>query len=433
MFLTGNPNFSINYKIMKVYKFGGASVKDAEGIRNLTKIVSGETDKLVIVVSAFGKTTNALEKVLKAWLPGESDYAVLLDEVYNQHLSVIADLFGSGTEEKGEIDISFAILRDYLLTSLKGEYDFEYDQIVSFGEIWSTIIVSEYLKKHFNSVSWCDIRENLITDDRYRDANVLWSESTKRIQRIFDFTRERIYVTQGFIGGTAAGHTTTLGREGSDYTAAILANILDAESVVVWKDVPGILNADPKWFPEALKLDEISYKEAVEMSFSGAKVIHPKTIKPLHNKNIPMYVRSFLDPEKNGTVIKVDATLRKVVPVFIIKESQILISILPKDFSFVMGDNLSRIFHSFITHGIKVNLVEASAVSIDVCVDDERSKVDVLISDLKTEFTAVYNDKIEMLTIRHYTSDAIALMTKGREILLEQKTRSTVRFVVRQE
>jgi len=433
VFLTGNPNFSINYKIMKVYKFGGASVKDAEGIRNLTKIVSGETDKLVIVVSAFGKTTNALEKVLKAWLPGESDYAVLLDEVYNQHLSVIADLFGSGTEEKGEIDISFAILRDYLLTSLKGEYDFEYDQIVSFGEIWSTIIVSEYLKKHFNSVSWCDIRENLITDDRYRDANVLWSESTKRIQRIFDFTRERIYVTQGFIGGTAAGHTTTLGREGSDYTAAILANILDAECVVVWKDVPGILNADPKWFPEALKLDEISYKEAVEMSFSGAKVIHPKTIKPLHNKNIPMYVRSFLDPEKNGTVIKVDATLRKVVPVFIIKESQILISILPKDFSFVMGDNLSRIFHSFITHGIKVNLVEASAVSIDVCVDDERSKVDVLISDLKTEFTAVYNDKIEMLTIRHYTSDAIALMTKGREILLEQKTRSTVRFVVRQE
>jgi len=417
---------------MKVYKFGGASVKDAEGIRNLTKIVSGETDKLVIVVSAFGKTTNALEKVLKAWLPGESDYAVLLDEVYNQHLSVIADLFGSGTEEKGEIDISFAILRDYLLTSLKGEYDFEYDQIVSFGEIWSTIIVSEYLKKHFNSVSWCDIRENLITDDRYRDANVLWSESTKRIQRIFDFTRERIYVTQGFIGGTAAGHTTTLGREGSDYTAAILANILDAECVVVWKDVPGILNADPKWFPEALKLDEISYKEAVEMSFSGAKVIHPKTIKPLHNKNIPMYVRSFLDPEKNGTVIKVDATLRKVVPVFIIKESQILISILPKDFSFVMGDNLSRIFHSFITHGIKVNLVEASAVSIDVCVDDERSKVDVLISDLKTEFTAVYNDKIEMLTIRHYTSDAIELITKGREILLEQKTRSTVRFVVRQ-
>ena len=244
---------------------------------------------------------------------------------------------------------------------------------------------------------------------------------------------KRIYVTQGFIGGTASGYTTTLGREGSDYTAAILANMLDAECVVVWKDVPGILNADPKWFPDARKLDEISYKEAVEMSFSGAKVIHPKTIKPLHNKNIPLQVRSFLTPEGNGTIIKADATLREIIPVFIKKEDQILISILPKDFSFVMGDNLSRIFHSFITHGIKVNLVEASAVSIDVCVDDERSKVEVLLDDLKTEYATVYNDKMEMLTVRHYTPEALALITEGREILLEQRTRSTVRFVVRQE
>jgi aspartate kinase len=418
---------------MKVYKFGGASVKDATGIKNLAKIVREESDNLIIVVSAFGKTTNALEKVLKAWLVGDNEFNTLLDEVYNGHLSVILDLFGNGTEVEGRLDISYALLRDYLLTSLKGEYDFEYDQVVSYGEIWSTIIVSEYLKKDFHYGEWIDIREYLITDDRYRDANVLWSESTKRIRSIFDFRKERIYVTQGFIGGTAAGRTTTLGREGSDYSAAIIANILDAECVVVWKDVPGILNADPKWFPEAHKLDEISYREAVEMSFSGAKVIHPKTIKPLHNKNIPLFVRSFLTPDEKGTVIKIDATLRTILPVFIRKEDQILISILPKDFSFVMGDNLSRIFHSFITHGIKVNLVEASAVSIDVCVDDERTKVDVLISDLKTEFTAIYNDKIEMLTIRHYTPDAIALITKGREILLEQKTRSTVRFVVRQE
>jgi aspartate kinase len=247
-----------------------------------------------------------------------------------------------------------------------------------------------------------------------------------------DFMKERIYVTQGFIGATVAGHTTTLGREGSDYTSAILANMLDAECVVVWKDVPGILNADPKWFPDARKLDEISYKEAVEMSFSGAKVIHPKTIKPLHNKNIPLLVRSFLIPEETGTVIKADATPKKIMPVFIKKEDQILISILPKDFSFVMGDNLSRIFHTFITHGIKVNLVEASAVSIDVCVDDERSKIEVLIDDLRTEFSAVYNEKMEMLTIRHYTPEAIERITVGREILLEQRTRSTVRFVVRQ-
>jgi aspartate kinase len=202
---------------------------------------------------------------------------------------------------------------------------------------------------------------------------------------------------------------------------------------VVWKDVPGILNADPKWIPEAQKLEEISYREAVEMSFSGAKVIHPKTIKPLHNKNIPLYVRSFLTPEEKGTVIKVDAILRKIMPVFIKKEDQILISILPKDFSFVMGDNLSRIFHSFISHGIRVNLVEASAVSIDVCVDDERPKVDSLILDLKEEYSAVYNENIEMLSIRHYTPEARELIIKGREILIEQRTRSTVRFVVRKE
>jgi aspartate kinase len=315
---------------------------------------------------------------------------------------------------------------------MKGKYDFEYDQVVSYGEIWSTLIVAEYLKKSLQKVDWCDIREILLTDDRYRDANVLWNESTKRVQKIFNFRKDLIYVTQGFIGGTIEGHTTTLGREGSDYTAAILANILDAECVVVWKDVPGILNADPKWFQDAQKIDEISYKEAVEMSFSGAKVIHPKTIKPLHNKNIPLHVRSFLTPGERGTVIKADIAIRKIEPVFIKKEEQILISIMPKDFSFVMGDNLSTIFHSFIAHGIKVNLVEASAVSIDVCVDDERTKVEVLLADLKTEFSIVYNEKMELLTIRHYTPEAIELITKGRETLLEQKTRSTVRYVVRQ-
>jgi aspartate kinase len=253
------------------------------------------------------------------------------------------------------------------------------------------------------------------------------------VQNIFDFLKKRIYVTQGFIGRTVSGHTTTLGREGSDYTAAVLANMLDAESVVVWKDVPGILNADPKWFPEATRLDEISYKEAVEMSFSGAKVIHPKTIKPLHNKSIPLYVRSFLIPGDEGTVIKADIKLRKIEPVFIKKEEQILISILPKDFSFVMGDNLSRIFHTFITHGIKVNLVEASAVSIDVCVDDERAKVDSLLDDLKMEYSAVYNENVELLSIRHYTLEAMERITSGREILMQQRTRSTARFVVRKD
>jgi aspartate kinase len=389
------------------------------------------SDDLVVVVSAFGKTTNALEKVLKAWLAEDTVYKILLDIIYKDHQSVIANLFTDKTSVKGDIDNSFARLKEYLLAEKRRNFDFVYDQVVSYGEIWSTIIVAGYLKTRVPDTEWIDIRENLLTDDRFRDANVLWSESTSRLQSVFNFDLNRVYVTQGFIGGTVAGQTTTLGREGSDYTAALIANMLNAESVVIWKDVPGILNADPKWFPDARKLDEISYREAVEMTFSGAKVIHPKTIKPLHNKNIPLHVRSFLNPFEEGTIIKAGASIKEIIPVFVKKEEQILISILPRDFSFVMGDNLSRIFHSFMVHGIKVNLVEASAVSIDVCLDDERPKVDALIYDLKSEFSAIYNENVEMLSVRHYTHEALDRITDGREILLEQRTRSTVRFVAR--
>ncbi len=418
---------------MKVYKFGGASVRDSAGILNLTDIVSKDTGSLVIVVSAFGKTTNALEKVLKYWLSGDAAYKVSLDEIYYFHQKVISGLFTEKSDVSGKIKLSFSKLKEYLISEKRKDYDFIYDQVVSQGEIWSTIIVSEYLKSQLTDVVWLDIREDLLTDDRFRDANILWSESTKRVQSVFDFNKNRIYVTQGFIGGTVNGLTTTLGREGSDYTAAIIANMLDAESVVFWKDVPGVLNADPKWLLPVEPLEEISYKEAVEMTFSGAKIIHPKTIKPLHNKGIPLFVKSFLDPEAEGTVIKQDPSLRKILPVFIKKENQILISILPKDFSFVMGDNLSLVFHAFMTNGIKVNLVQASAVSINVCVDDERFKVDALISDLKEEYSTVYNEKVEMLSIRHYDTEAISRLTKEREILLEQRTRSTVRYVVREE
>jgi aspartate kinase len=416
---------------MKVFKFGGASVKDGSGISNMVDIVARESDNLVLVISAFGKTTNALEKVLKAWISGDDPWEEQVDRIYDYHKSVIDDLLTDKTEITGQVGNSFATLKEYLAAEKKGGYDFEYDQIVSYGEIWSTMIVAAYLSTVIPGCAWIDIRGNLLTDDRYRDANILWSESRLRLQKIFDFTHNRIYITQGFIGGTVSGKTTTLGREGSDYTAAIIANLLDAEKVVFWKDVPGILNADPKWLPDARRLEEISYKEAVEMTFSGAKVIHPKTIKPLHNKNIPLHVRSFVNPDDAGTIIKTDAAIREIMPVFIRKEVQILLSILPKDFSFVMGDNLSRIFHSFNLHGIKVNLVEASAVSIDVCIDDERPKVDSLINDLTGEFSVVYNENVEMLSIRHYTVDAITRIIMDREILLEQRTRSTVRFVVR--
>jgi aspartate kinase len=417
---------------MKVYKFGGASVKDATGIRNLAQIVSGTDDKLVIVVSAFGKTTNALEKVLQTWIKGNSEYQQLLNEIYTYHFDVIGDLFDKDSPVHKLARESFMNLETYLKKGKKAEYDFEYDQVVSYGEVWSTIIVSEYLKKVFNKVRWIDIRKYLLTDDRFRDANVIWNESNERIRNAFQFIDSRIIVTQGFIGGTADGRITTLGREGSDYTAAILANMLDADSVSVWKDVPGLLNADPKWLSDAVKLDEISYKEAVEMTFSGAKVIHPKTIKPLHNKNIPLYVRSFIIPAEKGTVIKSDPEIRSITPVFIRKENQILLSILPKDFSFVMGENLSNIFAHFLEHKIKVNLVEASAVSLDVCVDDERPKVESLMNYLRDDFNLVYNECMEMLSIRHYDDEAVKRIVTGKEVLLEQRTRSTVRFVVRQ-
>jgi aspartate kinase len=416
---------------MKVYKFGGASVKDAPGIRNLASIVSHGQDNLVIVVSAFGKTTNALEKVLNSWLRVEPGYKDHLDEIERYHNSVIEELFTDKLVVAGKTEISFSTLREYLSSKKRGRYDCEYDQVVSFGELWSTIIVAEYLKTIDPETEWVDIRRSLLTDDRYRDANILWNESSVRIRRIFDSSKRRLYVTQGFIGGTADGNTTTLGREGSDYTAAVLANMLDAESVIVWKDVPGILNADPKWLSDAVKLDEISYTEAVEMTFSGAKVIHPKTIKPLHNKNIPLHVRSFINPQDPGTIIKAEAKIKASLPVYVKKEGQILISISPRDFSFAMGDNLSHVFQLFKAHGIRVNLVEASAVKIDVCVDDERPKIEALISELRMEFTTAYNENTEMLSIRHYTKQSVERITSGKEILLEQRTRSTVRFVVR--
>ncbi|HEX2968111.1 MAG TPA: aspartate kinase [Bacteroidales bacterium] len=416
---------------MKVYKFGGASVKDGEGIINLSGIVSFEKEDLVIVVSAFGKTTNALEKLLKEWLQGNENYKNTLEVIYNYHVQVMKEIFTSCNPVKAEIDESFHKLEEYLEINKGYDYDFIYDQVVSHGEIWSTIIVAGYLKTVFPGVEWIDIRKYLLTDSRYRDANILWNESLERIRSVFNFIHTRIYVTQGFIGADKEGFSTTLGREGSDYTGAVIANMIDAESLTVWKDVPGILNADPKWMEDTLKLDEISYREAVEMTFSGAKVIHPKTIKPLHNKNIPLNVRSFISPGLPGTVIRAEPEIRQVVPVYIKKEDQILISILPNDFSFVMGDNLSRIFKYFSDRGIKVNIVEASAVSIDVCVNDEREKVRAFIEDLKPEFTVVYNEDVEMLTIRHYTDESIITLLSGRELLLEQRTRSTVRFVVR--
>ncbi|MGI6339014.1 MAG: aspartate kinase [Bacteroidales bacterium] len=416
---------------MKVYKFGGASVRDARGIKNLTSIVSREESPLLIVVSALGKTTNALEKMFKKWYSNKAGWKDDFDNIYSYHQAISGDLFPTGNSVKSRIDNSFSQLRDYLLSGGKAGYDYEYDQIVSYGEIWSTLMIAEYLNKSGLNARWIDIRGNLLTDDRFRDANILWNKSRNRIKTIFDFREYPLYITQGFIASTIAGQTTTLGREGSDYTAAILANILDAEYVTLWKDVPGLLNADPRWLIDAEILEEVSYKEAVEMTFSGAKIIHPKTIKPLHNKNIPLHIKSFMVPDGIGTIVKADATLKKVLPVYVRKENQILISLLPKDFSFVMGETLSRVFYLFMNYGIKVNLVEASAVSINVCVDRESSRLESMLADFRREYDIIYNEPVEMLSVRHYTPQSIERIISGYEVLIEQKTRSTVRFVAR--
>ena len=419
---------------MIVYKFGGASVRDADGIRNLSEIVLKEKENLVIVVSAFGKTTNALEGVLKAWFAGTSDFVSALDEIRNYHLSVIDHLFSDHETEIKEIIVQSFYQLAEKLHSLKGsDYDHDYDMIVSMGEVWSTMVVEAFLRNKGFDSKWIDIRKLLLTDNRHRDANIIWPESIKRISGAFCFDRKKIYVTQGFIGGTLTGETTTLGREGSDYTAAIIANILNAEKVVVWKDVPGIMNADPKWFSGAETLRNISYNEAVEMTFSGAKVIHPKTIKPLHNKNIPMQVRSFIDHNEKGTLISSEHDSGELIPIFVRKEAQILISIFPKDLSFVMGDNIAGIFHYFEQSGVKVNMVQAGAVSINVCADDERQRIEKVIKELGNNYKILYNDAAEMLTIRHYKPDSIDLITHNLEILISQTTRTTARYVVRKK
>lgn len=416
---------------MKIYKFGGASVKDATGIKNLAEIISDAGSGLIIVVSAFGKTTNALEILLKTWFSGNKVWKDHLEAVRLYHLNVIEGLFPGAEAEQHMIDGSFASLRSFLENDTPLSYDLSYDQVVSYGELWSTMIIARYLDNCGIRTKWTDVRNFIITDERFRDANVIWDISAERIKKEFSFSDTGIYVTQGFIGSSLRGKTTTLGREGSDYTAAIFANLLDAESVTVWKDVPGLLNADPKWMPDARKMDEVSYREAVEMTFSGAKVIHPKTIKPLQNKNIPLYVKSFLAPENEGTLVTSEPELKKIIPVFIRKENQLLVTLLPKDFSFVMGDNLSRIFYLFMNQGIKVNLVEASAVSIDVCIDDDRAKVESLLNSLKNDYSVFYNENVEMLTVRHYDDPSVKRISDRREILLEQRTRSTVRFVVK--
>ena len=422
---------------MIVYKFGGASIKDATGIKNIAKIVQKTDENLVIIVSAIGKTTAALEKLANAFFYDNKKVDKIFNEIANRHNKIVTELFSDVSKPVFlKVANEMAKLDSILQKDCSMNFDFDYDQIVSFGEIFSSIIVSEYFNDIGVDNNWIDIKHCLKTDDTYREAKVIWDLSSRLMKKTFNFDNSSCFVTQGFIGSTINNLSTTLGLEGSDFTAAVVAYILNGSKVTIWKDVAGVFNADPKWYSNAVKLNGISYREAIELAYFGAKVIHPKTIKPLQNKNIPLYVKSFINPDNEGTIVINSAEYDKYarfpnnVPIFIQKLNQILISISPKDFSFIVEQNLSKIYATLYRYRIKVNLMQNSAINFSICVDNTEAKLSKLIKELESEFKLLYNNNLELITIRHYSQNAINEMTTGRKILVEQKSRHTARFVL---
>ena len=420
---------------MKVFKFGGASVSDAKSIINLSNILKSVNDNVIVVISAMGKTTRELKNIVKAYVHNEK-YLDSLELLLNEHRSFINELF---KDEKSKIHTEFESIAQQLKDKLNIEpslnYDYEYDQIVSFGELFSTKIVNAYLHQlGFNS-RWLDIRESIKTDSIYMDARVNWPLTEKLIKENFVFQNHQILLTQGFIASNEKNRTTTLGIEGSDFSAAIIAYVLDATEMVVWKDVSGFYNSDPKLFTKLVKLNAVSFHEAVELAYYGAKIIHPKTIKPLQNKNIPLYVKSFKDPDSSGTIISASTAnkcgLDPEVPIFITKNDQVLISIAPRDFSFIAEDNLSAIFAILARYRIKVNLMQNSAISFSICVDNSEDRLGMLLTELKPNYKVLYNDQLTLITIRHYNKQIINEMTNNRKVFVQQKSRHTVRFVVK--
>ena len=421
---------------MLVFKFGGASVKDAEGVINLAQIVKRyPKEKLLIVVSAMGKMTNKLEALTRAYLHGEQEEThQLFEEVKAYHFGILEKLF---PDHKNPVynDIANSFVEiDWLIEEEPDDApDYIYDQIVSIGEIVSTKIVAAYLSMDGNNAKWLDARNFIQTDNNYREGNVNWEKTEQEIQNnLAPILEHQIGVTQGFIGGTSENFTTTLGREGSDYSAAIFASCLNAQSLTIWKDVPGVLNADPKWFDETERIPQLSYHDAIELAYYGATVIHPKTIKPIQNKNIPLYVRSFLHPEAEGTDITASEN-QLPVPSFIFKVQQVLISIFPKDFSFIIEENLSDIFSLFHKHKVKINTMLNSAISFSVSIDEDPEKLQKLIEELSVHYKVKYNTGLELVTIRYYNQQTIDRVTVNKNILLEVKSRHTCQIVMKDQ
>lgn len=420
---------------MKVFKFGGASVKDAEAVRNVSRIIGNyKNDNIVVVVSAMGKTTNDLENLIKAHYDRSKKRFQILEIIKSFHIKIIDELFNDKQHAVYQLfENTIGKLEQTLQEDPIENYNFYYDQIVSYGELLSTKIISHYAYDNGTNNRWVDARNLIRTDNIYREAKVKWNETAQLIttKTTAIFKEAPIIITQGFIGATDEKLTTTLGREGSDFSAAIIASCLNAEEVSVWKDVPGILNADPRKFDFARKLDTISYNEAIEMTYYGAKVLHPKTIKPLENKRIPLRVRSFKDINESGTLVeklKIDPTYP---PIVILEPNQILISIQTQDFSFITEENMQFIYGLCAKNYVKVNMMQNSAITLNLCCDYVAYKINPIILDLEESFDCNVINDAELLTIRHYNYEMIYELTKEKDILLEQKSKQTYQFVIK--
>jgi aspartate kinase len=414
---------------MKIFKFGGASVKDAEGVKNVLNVLKHEGYKnTLIVISAMGKMTNAFEKIIDSYFYKTPNLEANINDVRDFHLGIVANLF----EQKNhpiytEIEQLFGKLSGFLITNKSTNYNFIYDQIVGYGELLSTKIVCAYLNRHNLNANWLDVRDYIITDANYRDAKINWEQTALETSKI---NTEKLYITQGFLGANSTSKTTSLGREGSDFSAAIFAYCLQAKSVTIWKDVPGVLNADPRYFQKTALLQQISYSEAIEMSFYGASVIHPKTLKPLENKNIPLYVRSFYNLTTKGTTVKKGQSLFPKIPCFILKKHQILIAIAALDFSFMVESNLSDIFKVLHNYKLKVNLIQNSALSFSVCIEDNYSNFDKFLNEMKQKYNINYTQNVSLYTIRHATKESVHEIEQKGKILLKQVTKGTVQLVM---
>lgn len=417
---------------MRVFKFGGASVKDAEGIRNLVKVleVTGHQNTF-LVVSAMGKMTNAMEAVVRGYFDNKAGLKNAFEEVVLYHQTLLEALFEDKKHPVYEkVNLLFEEVQGFLAWNKSPNYSFVYDQVVGYGELLSTTIVSMYLNEVGIKNYWMDIRDFIKTDDNYRDGRVNWEKTQQLISEGVE--KNKLYITQGFLASDDNNFTTTLGREGSDYTAAILAYCLNANSVTIWKDVPGVLNADPRYFEETSLLNKISYREAIELAFYGASVIHPKTLQPLQRKEIPLHVKSFINPKDAGTTVGKGIKIEPEIPCFIVKKNQVLMKLSSLDFSFIVEDSIGDLFKLLHDYRMKVDLIQNSAISFSVCVDNKFNRLSDLLDQLSGKFKVVCHEDVSLYTIRHFNTDAINSLQNGRDVLIEQRGKETLQLVVKQ-